>query len=42
VPETYADLDDFTKATGFKPKTLIEEGIKKFIEWYKIYYKNQA
>jgi len=39
VPETYADIEDLTKATGFKPSTPIEEGIKRFLEWYRGYYK---
>lgn len=38
VPETYADVDDLTKEVGFKPNTTIEEGIKKFVEWYREYY----
>lgn len=39
VPATYADVDDLIKDVGFKPSTSIEEGIKKFVEWYKEYYK---
>lgn len=39
VPATYADIDDLTAAVGFKPSTSIEEGIRKFVEWYKWYYK---
>jgi UDP-glucuronate 4-epimerase len=39
VPITYADVDELTKNTGFKPATSIEEGICKFVEWYKGYYK---
>jgi UDP-glucuronate 4-epimerase len=39
VVETYADVDDLYKAVGFTPKTSIEEGIKKFIQWYKSYYQ---
>jgi len=39
VPATYADVDDLINAVGFKPNTPIEEGIAKFIEWYKDYYK---
>lgn len=39
VPETYADLDDFIKHVAFKPKTTICEGIKKFTDWFKDYYK---
>jgi UDP-glucuronate 4-epimerase len=38
VPITYADVDELTKDTGFKPATSIEEGIGKFVEWYKGYY----
>jgi len=39
VPATYADVDDLIKDVGFKPSTLIEEGIKKFVDWYRSYYK---
>jgi UDP-glucuronate 4-epimerase len=38
VPATYADVDDLMKDAGFKPKTPIEEGIRKFVEWYKEYH----
>jgi len=34
-----ADLYELERDIGFKPSTSIEEGIKKFIEWYKAYYK---
>lgn len=39
VPETFADVEALTNDVGFKPSTSIEEGIGKFIEWYKEYYK---
>ena len=38
VPETYADVDDLAEDAGFKPSTPIEEGIKKFVDWYREYY----
>ncbi len=38
VPETCADVDDLVNDVGFKPSTPIEEGIKKFVEWYLDYY----
>ncbi len=38
VEETYADIDALKDYVGFKPSTPIEEGIKKFIKWYKGYY----
>lgn len=34
VPATFADVKGLTEDTGFKPLTTIEEGIKKFVEWY--------
>ena len=39
VPETYADIDDLIEATGFKPKTSLDVGLKYFVEWYRSYYK---
>lgn len=39
VPATYADVDDLMKDTGFRPNTPIEEGIIRFVIWYKDYYK---
>jgi UDP-glucuronate 4-epimerase len=38
VPATYADIDELTQATGFKPSTPVTEGINKFVRWYKEYY----
>lgn len=39
VPSTYADVDDLMDAVGFKPSTPIEEGIGKFVGWFREYYK---
>jgi UDP-glucuronate 4-epimerase len=39
VPATYADIDDLTRDVGFKPLTTIEEGLKKFVQWYREYYR---
>ncbi len=39
VPATYADITNLQKEVGFNPATTIEEGISRFIEWYKSYYK---
>jgi UDP-glucuronate 4-epimerase len=39
VPATYADVDDLIRDVGFRPSTSIEEGIKRFVEWYKGYYR---
>jgi len=39
VPETYADIDALSRATGFKPRTSITEGVNRFVEWYKDFYQ---
>jgi len=39
VPVTYADTSALEKDYGFKPKTSLKEGLRKFAEWYKEYYK---
>ena len=39
VPATCADIDTLEEAVGFHPSTPIEEGIARFIEWYREYYK---
>lgn len=38
VPATYAEVDDLMRDVGFKPATAIEEGIGRFVEWYRGYY----
>lgn len=38
VPMTYADVDDLIEDIGFKPNTSIDEGIDRFVQWYKEYY----
>jgi UDP-glucuronate 4-epimerase len=38
VVATYADIEDLKNAVGFSPKTSLQEGIGKFIEWYKSYH----
>ena len=39
VPATYANVDPLIADAGFKPETSIEEGVSKFIEWFRWYYK---
>lgn len=36
---TYADVTDLMKDYGFKPSTTIMDGISRFVEWYREYYK---
>jgi len=40
VPDTYADIDDLIRDAGFKPATPLEEGIARFIKWYREYYQD--
>ena len=38
VPATYADIGDLAAAVDFAPRTSIEDGVKRFVDWYKAYY----
>jgi len=38
VQYTYADTDDLMNDVGYKPTTTIEEGMAKFVEWYRSYH----
>lgn len=38
VPITYADIMDLHKNIGFTPTTIIDNGINKFVDWYRNYY----
>lgn len=39
VPDTYANVDALIQSVGYKPQTTIEEGVARFIEWYRHYYQ---
>lgn len=39
VVATYANVDNLIEDIGYKPSTSIEDGIAKFIDWFKAYYK---
>lgn len=39
VPDTYADVSDLVSDMGYKPEMSVEEGISRFVDWYKGYYK---
>jgi UDP-glucuronate 4-epimerase len=41
VLKTYADVSDLEKAIDFKPSTSIEEGLGRFVDWYKDFYHVQ-
>jgi UDP-glucuronate 4-epimerase len=38
VPDTSADVADLVQDVGYKPATPVEEGVRRFIEWYVGYY----
>ena len=38
VPDTYADVDALVEDIDYKPNTSIEDGIKRFIDWYRDFY----
>ena len=38
VLDTHADVTALEKAIGFAPRTSIEDGVAKFVEWYRAYY----
>lgn len=39
VVATWADTTDLEKDLGYKPSTSVRNGVQRFIEWYKLYYK---
>jgi UDP-glucuronate 4-epimerase len=39
VPATRADVDDLARDFGYRPSTAIEEGVARFVEWYRAYYR---
>ena len=39
VAETYADIADLQRDTGFAPRTPIDEGIPRFVAWYREYHQ---
>lgn len=39
VPITYADTTALERDFGFKPSTSLRDGLRKFAEWYKVFYK---
>jgi UDP-glucuronate 4-epimerase len=39
VLETFADVDDLARDIGFRPQTSIEDGIQKFVAWFRDYHR---
>lgn len=39
VPVTYADIEELAHTVDYRPTTSIEEGVSRFVDWYRSYYK---
>ena len=39
VPATFADVSALESDFGYKPRTTVEDGVERFIEWYREYYE---
>ena len=38
VPDTYADVSDLVEDVGYRPQTSVEEGVARFVAWYREYH----
>jgi UDP-glucuronate 4-epimerase len=38
VPATRADVSDLARDFGYRPRTTVEEGVARFVDWYRAYY----
>lgn len=39
VPDTFADVQDLVRDVGYRPSTSYKEGIKRFVAWYREYFR---
>ncbi|TAK56287.1 MAG: NAD-dependent epimerase [Gammaproteobacteria bacterium] len=42
VPDTWADAEDLVRDVGYRPATPVEEGVRRFVDWYLEYYRDEA
>lgn len=42
VPRTWADTEALFQATGYRPRIGVEEGVQRFVEWYRNFYREQV
>jgi UDP-glucuronate 4-epimerase len=42
VPDTWADVDALARDVGYSPTTGLEEGVRRFVDWYLEYYRKDA
>ena len=38
VPDTEADVTQLIEAVGYRPRVSVEEGVRRFVDWYRTYY----
>lgn len=38
VPDTFADVEDLVREFDYQPSTSVEEGVERFVDWYREYY----
>jgi len=38
VPDTYADVEDLVRDVGYRPQTTVEEGVARFVAWYREFH----
>jgi UDP-glucuronate 4-epimerase len=41
VPETSANIDGLVNDVGYRPATTVEEGVRRFVDWYLEYYQQK-
>lgn len=39
VPDTYANVEDLVRDTGYHPRTTVETGVARFVDWYREYFQ---
>jgi UDP-glucuronate 4-epimerase len=39
VPDTFADVEELTRDTGYEPSTPVEEGVRRLVDWYRDFYR---
>ena len=38
VPDTFADVEDLVRETGYQPATTVSVGVERFVAWYRDYF----
>ena len=39
VQATFADIDDLVRDVGYRPSTTVEDGLARFVAWYRDFYR---